>query len=72
MWGAISILAGVGVICAVGTGISSGLRFFLSYDYDLNKKINESNKKKKDREKETGGENHDLHMARLSGKINSK
>ncbi len=72
MLGAISVLFGVGVVCASGIAISSGMKFFLSYDYDLNKKINESKASKNKREREIGGENHELRMEKLQSRVSNR
>lgn len=68
MLGALSVLAGVGLVCGTGVVISSAFKFFHSYDYDLTKKINESKNKAK-KERELGGESHEARMEKLSGRI---
>lgn len=69
MIGAISVLAGVGLVCASGVVVSSAFKFFHTFEYDLVAKMKES---KKETKKEVGGENHELRMANLSRKAIDK
>lgn len=68
MLGALSVLAGVGIVCGTGAIVSSAFKFFHTYEYDLTKKINDSKNKAK-KEREIGGENHESRMEKLSGRI---
>ena len=64
MFGIISVLGGVGLLCASGVGISSALRWFHNYDFDVTAKMNESKNKKT--YKEVGGGDHGKHISNLS------
>ena len=67
MFGIISVLGGVGLLCASGVGISSALRWFHNYDFDVTAKMNESKNRKSHRE--IGGVDHAKHMENLSRKV---
>ena len=66
MIGAISVLAGVGIICASGIAISSGIKFFYTYEFDLAALLKES--KKTEVKKAIGGDEHDKRIEGLSAK----
>lgn len=67
MFGVISVLGSVGLICASGVVVSSALKFFHTYEFDVVAKIKES--KSHNDKKEVGGVNHANHMENLSRKI---
>lgn len=67
MLGVISVLGSVGLICASGVVVSSALKFFHTYEFDLTSKIKES--KPNSTKKEIGGVNHASHMENLQRKI---
>lgn len=67
MFGVISVLGSIGLICASGVAISSGLRWFHSYELDITAKMKES--KKVETKKEAGGVDHELRMENLHRRI---
>lgn len=70
MLSAISVLAGVGLVCVSGVVVSSAFKLFHTYEYDVTAKLKES--KKSDNKKEVGGESHESYMANLSRKAINK
>ena len=70
MLGILSVLGGVGLVCASGVVVSSGLRWFLNYDYDVTAKLKDSKNKKMSIEE--GGADHEKHIQNLSRRISVK
>ena len=75
MFSAFATLAGVGFLCASGIAISSGLKFFHDYEFDLAAKLKESKREEKREEatkRTTGGVEHGKRMEGLSHKFNKQ
>lgn len=68
MLGILTVFGSIGIVCASGVVVSSALRWFHSYEFD----INELNKKKQNKSQKIGGVIHDKHMEELSRKIATK
>lgn len=67
MFGVLTVLGSVGLICASGVAISSGLKWFHTYEIDITAKMKES--KKAETKREVGGVDHELRMENLHRRI---
>ena len=72
MLGVLSVLGGVGLVCASGVVISSAMKFFHTYEFDLTAKIKDSKKEDKERKTMMGGVNHESHIDNLQRKTFNK
>lgn len=65
MMSSLLVLGGVGVMYGAGIAVSSALKFFMKYEFDLDSKLKDSKKQVVKKEREVGGGEHEARMERL-------